>query len=71
MEHLKGSGDIEQEADLIMILDRRDGEAGCSLTLEKNRHGPTGVIELHFHAQCLRFRESSTQEADRYREVRQ
>lgn len=59
MEHLKGSGDLEQEADSIMILERdtENEAAGATLTLEKNRHGPVGQIDLVFDGPCLRFGE--------------
>lgn len=57
MEHLKGSGDLEQEADAVMILDRQDDAGTASLTLEKNRHGATGAIDLVFSPQQMRFGE--------------
>jgi replicative DNA helicase len=57
LEHLKGSGDLEQEADLVAILERDEEARTASLTLEKNRHGPTGRIDLYFDAPCLTFSE--------------
>lgn len=60
IEHLKGSGDIEQEADLIAILDRNI-EANPSLgvlSIEKNRHGPLVDVPLHFDGMTLRFTEN-------------
>jgi replicative DNA helicase len=60
MEHLKGSGDIEQEADCVLILERdRDDEKKAVLALEKNRHGPTGEMPLVFNAAVLEFREQA------------
>lgn len=64
MEHLKGSGDLEQEADEVLILERGEAENAATLTLEKNRHGPTGSIDLIFDAPALTFREASTWEAE-------
>lgn len=64
MEHLKGSGDIEQEADLIAILERRSDEAQCSLALDKNRHGATGIVELLFAKETMTFREMAREEDD-------
>lgn len=61
MEHLKGSGDIEQEADVIALLDRdieNDPTRG-RLTLDKNRHGPLVEVPLYFDAMCMRFGETS------------
>ncbi|MEW8187124.1 MAG: DnaB-like helicase C-terminal domain-containing protein [Candidatus Thiodiazotropha endolucinida] len=59
MEHLKGSGDIEQEADVIMILDRdiENLPSNGYLTMEKNRHGPLVSIPLFFETQTMKFGE--------------
>ena len=61
MENLKGSGDIEQEADTILILERKDDDdTQATLALEKNRHGPTGELALVFNASILEFLERAT-----------
>lgn len=59
MSNLRGSGELEQEADSILMLERNIDEKPTegTLTLEKNRHGPVGSIGLHFDAPCLRFGE--------------
>jgi len=57
MEHLKGSGDLEQEADEVLILEAGEASGSVTLTLEKNRHGPVGTIDLTFRAPYLQFRE--------------
>ena len=59
MEHLKGSGDLEQEADQVLILEREEMAQNAVLTLEKNRHGPVGSIELLYDAPCIKFSEKS------------
>jgi replicative DNA helicase len=67
MENLKGSGDIEQEADSILILERKDDDdKQATLALEKNRHGPTGELALVFNASILEFLErmQPTQDSD-------
>ena len=65
MENLKGSGDLEQEADSVMILERpEDNPTSATLTIEKNRHGPTCRIDLIFDAPCLRFSEAETRQDD-------
>jgi replicative DNA helicase len=65
MENLKGSGDLEQEADAVMILERpEDNPGSATLTIEKNRHGPTCRIDLVFDAPCLRFGEAETRQDD-------
>lgn len=55
MSHLKGSGDQEQEADCVLILERSDGAQSATLTCDKNRHGPTGTIDLQFDPDTMRF----------------
>lgn len=57
MAHLKGSGDLEQEADLVLLLERKDNAEVATLDLAKNRHGATGAIDLAFRADTMRFGE--------------
>lgn len=57
MANLKGSGDLEQEADLVLILERKDAAEVATLDLAKNRHGATGAIDLEFRADIMRFGE--------------
>lgn len=61
MWDLRESGQIEQDADVIMLLHRpekydpadRPGEA--DLDIAKNRDGETGVVTLAFEGRCVRF----------------
>lgn len=61
MSELRDSGSIEQDADIIGLLHRYDyegnterkGEAEINIT--KNREGPTGIIELEWHAEITQF----------------
>lgn len=61
MWDLRESGQIEQDADVIMLLHRpekydpadRPGEA--DLDIAKNRDGETGVVTLAFEGSCVRF----------------
>jgi replicative DNA helicase len=67
MEHLKGSGDIEQEADVVMILERKEeNDRLATLTIDKNRHGPTGLLNLVFNPSLMEFLEQDTQHDDAY-----
>ena len=59
MENLKGSGDLEQEADMVLLLERKDSAEVATLDLAKNRHGATGTIDLLFTANIMRFAEVS------------
>lgn len=58
------SGVIEQEADEILLLYRDEvynahtqSQGVCEVNIEKNRHGPTGMIELQWDGETLRFRD--------------
>lgn len=58
LAHLKGSGDLEQEADLVLILERDDKASTATLDLAKNRHGATGMVDLAFSPETMRFAET-------------
>src|SRR5437868_408672 len=67
LSDLRESGAREQDADLIMFLHReelydgpvdKDGnslEGKAEVIVGKQRNGPTGVVNLHFHKQYTRF----------------
>lgn len=62
MSDLRDSGEIEQEADQIMLLytDGTDEEMDvwpAEIILDKNRHGATGTFELLWDRQRMRFEE--------------
>jgi replicative DNA helicase len=67
LSDLRESGDLEQDANVVMLLHRdMDNPAkvnDAELLLAKNRHGATGVVELHFWPQLTRFRERSLRSA--------
>jgi replicative DNA helicase len=59
---LRESGSIEQDADIVMFIYREayynpetERENITDLILAKHRHGATGVVELYFHPERLRF----------------
>ncbi|CEM60894.1 replicative DNA helicase [Treponema phagedenis] len=52
---IRGSGAIEQDADVVMFLHRERGEADTQLILAKQRNGPIGTITLEFQASYTRF----------------
>jgi len=69
LHHLRESGSIEQDADLVLMLSRKfekDGDEETTqtrhgpaftakLNIAKQRNGPTGNIELVFSARSTRF----------------
>jgi replicative DNA helicase len=55
-------GAIKQSADLVLALYREEMyrpaqgvEGATELIIAKNRNGPTGFVDLYFHARHLRF----------------
>ena len=61
MGDLSDSSSIEKEADQIITLyrpavhDESAEEALAILSIEKNRHGPTGIVKAAWLADCMRF----------------
>ncbi|AEH40013.1 replicative DNA helicase DnaB [Treponema paraluiscuniculi Cuniculi A] len=52
---IRGSGAIEQDADVVMFLHRDRNETETQLILAKQRNGPIGTVELEFQASFTRF----------------
>jgi replicative DNA helicase len=57
LSDLRESGSIEQDADAVMFLYRRDDDIRESVNLKiaKHRHGSTGDIDLYFRGDRLKF----------------
>ncbi len=61
LAQLRGSGSVEQDADVVMFIDRerkRDEEKSvqdAKIILAKQRNGPTGDIEIVFLPHCSTF----------------
>jgi replicative DNA helicase len=58
--HLKGSGQIEQDADLVFILSGNpepSQRTELKLTLAKNRHGSTGAVFYGWQGELMRITE--------------
>jgi len=63
LSHLRESGSIEQDADVVALLHRpervshkEEDKGKAVLILAKQRNGPVGRIELHFDAEITQFR---------------
>jgi replicative DNA helicase len=65
LSDLRESGNIEQDSDTVFLLQRLSDNAGrltpTDLIIAKNRHGPTGKIELLFDSQTISFVQGGTQ----------
>ncbi|MBN2723001.1 MAG: replicative DNA helicase [Deltaproteobacteria bacterium] len=74
LSHLRESGSIEQDADIILFLHRpeyykRDDESlkgQAELILAKHRNGPTGSVELIFKHKYTRFENKAQYEQDEW-----
>jgi replicative DNA helicase len=56
LSHLRESGSLEQDADLVLLLHRDADEPGViEVDVAKNRNGPTGLAKLTFVRVFTRF----------------
>lgn len=69
LHHLRESGSIEQDADVVMLMSRVESKEGetetvqhgrgfatkCRLNIAKQRNGPTDKIDLLFRGECTLF----------------
>lgn len=61
LHHLRESGAIEQDADVVMLLHREDrASTKAILDLAKMRQGPIGVVDLVFEPDRCLFRDPVT-----------
>ncbi len=67
---LRESGAIEQDADIVMFLYKRDAQDSSSnkvvLSIAKHRNGPTGEVELIFQEEITTFRNAALYDDDDY-----
>ncbi len=57
LSDLRESGSIEQDADVVMFLYRKDDDIreAVSLKVAKHRNGPLGEVELYFRGDRIKF----------------
>lgn len=69
LSHLRESGSIEQDADVVMFIYRKSRDTNyraedippdekyiAELRIEKHRNGPTGQVKVFFNEACTSFR---------------
>ena len=77
LSHLRESGAIEQDADVVMFVhreeyflteeeDRKKVAGQADLIVAKQRNGPIGDIKLTWHRDFTRFRDSSQRPFDEF-----
>jgi replicative DNA helicase len=65
LSHLGESGYLEQDAQCIILFDRerylKEGHTTIDthVNIAKNRHGPTGMVELDFYPDIVTFKDSN------------
>lgn len=70
LRSLRESGQLEQDADVVMLLyntDSRDTKSARMLRIAKNKEGELGGILLHFSGATQTFRRATEDEIRRYR----
>lgn len=60
MSELRESGNIEQDADVIMLLSRPEKGEAAKLLIDKSRYSATGYINMRYKGEFLRFEEVNT-----------
>jgi len=55
LSHLRESGAIEQDADIVMFIHPQSVKGMVSLIIAKHRHGRTGQIDLEFNGEKTSF----------------
>lgn len=55
--HLRESGSIEQDSDVVAFIFRDRHKRETELLIEKNRSGPTGVVKLNWIPELVKFEE--------------
>jgi len=67
LHQLKGSGFLEEHADVVMLLhwgykyNKQARINSFQLFIEKNRNGPTGIVNLEFYPEWYRFEDEQVE----------
>ncbi len=55
LHHLRESGSLEQDADIVLLLSRKRDETEAVLDIAKHRGGSTGVVRLVWRPEICRY----------------
>ena len=55
LSDLRDSGQIEQDADVILFINRKESSSNCEITVGKNRHGSVFSAVLQFDPKISKF----------------
>jgi replicative DNA helicase len=62
LSNIRASGAIEQDADLIIFLERKIGESAAKINVVKQRQGEVGEVDILFLPQYTRFENLAREE---------
>jgi replicative DNA helicase len=57
LSDLRGSGSIEQDADIVLFLHREENQTTADLDIAKFRNGESGIITLHYRGAYCEFKD--------------
>jgi replicative DNA helicase len=66
LHHLRESGNLEQDADVVLLIHRGREDVKTELIIPKNRSGKIGVVELEWNSDIVRYDSSSWKNAETY-----
>ena len=55
----KETGNLEYDADLVLLLHRKFNATDATLIIGKNKYGPVGKFPLEFNRECVTFTEAA------------
>lgn len=59
LSHLRDSGAIEQDADIVLLLHRIRGQSDAQLIIAKHRHGEVGQLPLKWNRARMAYEDAS------------
>ena len=57
LDKLRQTGELEEDSDVVLLIDRQRDKEQTKLIIAKNRNGPLGAVELRFNPERACFNE--------------